>query len=318
MLFPIFDPAGRPAHAHFTMESSPLGWNVWLESRGGTKGTPSERNSGYAVGLRLLLERLAALGMTLQDALVDSRETARQGLDAEKRRLGGTGLSYPLEVTLHTDTEALARALMAAQGDVGSTRSKGRGNSTKRILLEVERGHLPANFDLASRLSAGTALGQVTGEVLASSTPEQDFDAGDAQDARRRILRSIAQRQGQPQFRRRLLAAYGGRCAVTGCDFEDALEAAHIQPYKGPQTHHGQNGILLRADLHTLFDRGLISVDPANWRVVVSPRLQGTHYGQLQGAVFAVPKKVRERPSAEALTAHMKASALDQAVAVSV
>ncbi len=48
--------------------------------------------------------------------------------------------------------------------------------------------------------------------------------------------------------------AYGGRCAVTNCDIEDVLEAAHISPYNGPSTDQVYNGLLLRTDIHTLFD----------------------------------------------------------------
>ncbi len=49
-----------------------------------------------------------------------------------------------------------------------------------------------------------------------------------------------------------LLKAYSGRCAVTGCDAEPALEAAHLRPYKGPESNTAANGLLLRSDIHTL------------------------------------------------------------------
>ena len=52
---------------------------------------------------------------------------------------------------------------------------------------------------------------------------------------------------------------YEGKCAVTGCDVPDVLQAAHIFPYMGPETNHPSNG-LLRADIHTLFDLGLIEL----------------------------------------------------------
>jgi hypothetical protein len=47
-------------------------------------------------------------------------------------------------------------------------------------------------------------------------------------------MRAICVRRGRPAFRAALLAAYGGRCAITDCDVEDVLEAAHISPYSGP------------------------------------------------------------------------------------
>ena len=68
---------------------------------------------------------------------------------------------------------------------------------------------------------------------------------------RERRLREVVVRRGQPEFRSRLIAAYGGRCAVTGCDALAALEASHIIPYSGPLTQHATNGLLLRTRFST-------------------------------------------------------------------
>jgi len=62
---------------------------------------------------------------------------------------------------------------------------------------------------------------------------EGAFDVHDEEDARRRELSSIVRRQGQPKFRQRLLDAYEGKCAISGFDAVQALEAAHIVPYNG-------------------------------------------------------------------------------------
>ena len=91
---------------------------------------------------------------------------------------------------------------------------------------------------------------------------------------RARALREVVQQRGQPAFRRALLAAYGERCAITGCDAEDALEAAHIIGYPGPDTQHVSNGLLLRADIHTLFDLGLVAICPDTLRVALVPSLR--------------------------------------------
>ena len=80
-------------------------------------------------------------------------------------------------------------------------------------------------------------------------------DPGGIEDARTRVLSSIVRRRGQPLFRKRLLKAYDRRCAFTGCAVEALLEAAHIVPYRGSDTNHIANGLLLRADLHTLFEK---------------------------------------------------------------
>ncbi len=73
-------------------------------------------------------------------------------------------------------------------------------------------------------------------------------------DARKRTLVAIAQREGQPAFRQSLLQAYAGTCVISGCTITVLLEAAHIVPYRGPQTNTVGNGLLLRADLHKLFE----------------------------------------------------------------
>lgn len=85
-------------------------------------------------------------------------------------------------------------------------------------------------------------------------------DPTDIEDGRKKIERMVTLRQGQPAFRKALMDAYERRCAVTGCTIDDVLEAAHISPYLGDHTNHVTNGLLLRADIHTLFDRGLIKV----------------------------------------------------------
>lgn len=145
--------------------------------------------------------------------------------------------------------------------------------------------------------------------VLAAVDTEGAFDPDGITDAREKVLRAIAARQGAPEFRRQLLRNYGARCVVTGCDVEATLEAAHIVPYKGKETDHETNGLLLRADIHTLFDRGLLSIDPKNLTVVVHDSLLASQYGELQGRPLKVPAGAT-RPSGKALAHHLASSRL--------
>ena len=124
-------------------------------------------------------------------------------------------------------------------------------------------------------------------------------------DARQRVVRQIAQRQGQQVFRQMLLESYGQRCAITGTSAVDVLEAAHIKPYMGPHSNVPHNGILLRADIHTLFDLGLIAVD-ADYTVKVSKKLEGTEYKACRGTTIALPEVTAHRPSVSALRARLK------------
>jgi hypothetical protein len=132
------------------------------------------------------------------------------------------------------------------------------------------------------------------------------FDPSNAYDDRHKILAEVARRQGQKDFRKKLLEAYDGCCAISGESVPSVLQAAHITPYLGPHTNHVTNGILLRADLHTLFDLKLIKVNPATYTVIVSQNLIGTPYGELQGRELRLPKKPSLRPSPLAIAQHFQ------------
>jgi hypothetical protein len=118
---------------------------------------------------------------------------------------------------------------------------------------------------------------------------EGKFDPDGIRDSREKNAATIVARRGQPAFRRKLLNAHGGRCAMTESDCPAALEAAHIKPYIGEATNHITNGLLLRSDLHTLFDLHLIGVSD-NYKLVVSKTLMGTTYGKLAGNNLHLPK----------------------------
>lgn len=110
-------------------------------------------------------------------------------------------------------------------------------------------------------------------------------------DACEKITVSIARRQGQQKFRQSLLNAYSGKCAITNFDAEVALEAAHIIPYVETENNDPSNGLLLRADLHTLFDLNLIAIDPETMKVYIAPTLQKTKYQEeINGRELRVPK----------------------------
>lgn len=130
------------------------------------------------------------------------------------------------------------------------------------------------------------------------------FNAESFEDARQRIIASIVQRQGQSKFRQKLLTAYHGQCLITGCNVEPALEAAHIIPYKGADTNHPANGLLLRADIHTLFDLHLISVKPETYEVVIAPDLTNTCYAEFAGKKLNLPQYNLVLPDQTALTRH--------------
>lgn len=130
------------------------------------------------------------------------------------------------------------------------------------------------------------------------------FDVKNMEDARLRVHAGIVRRGGQPTFRKALMEAYGGACAITGCDFPAVLEAAHVHPYMGNHTNVISNGLLLRTDIHILFDLGLIAIEPKSLRVLVSPDLVGTEYAWLEGVTVRCPAALSQRVSPDALDWH--------------
>jgi hypothetical protein len=129
------------------------------------------------------------------------------------------------------------------------------------------------------------------------------FDPSSIEDARERVMSSIVRRRGQQAFREALIQRYEGRCLITGCDVVEILEAAHILPYQGTRTNHPENGLLLRADIHTLFDLGLLMISE-DLRVVLHPTLIGSSHGELHGRPLLLPAKAIQYPSLTALTHH--------------
>ena len=120
-------------------------------------------------------------------------------------------------------------------------------------------------------------------------------------EAQKRILVEIAKRQGQTKFRQTLLNAYGYKCAITGFDAGEALEAAHIIPYAKTENNDPTNGLLLRADLHTLFDLNLLAIHPDTLQVSLHPDLQNTEYRTINRKQIRVPEVATLRPSPHAL-----------------
>ncbi len=87
-----------------------------------------------------------------------------------------------------------------------------------------------------------------------------------------------------------------------------ALDAAHIRPCADGGDHAAPNGLLLRRDIHSLFDAGYVTITP-KLRFVVSPRIRsefdnGRHYYDLQGKAVRHPNDPGARPSPEALRWH--------------
>lgn len=118
----------------------------------------------------------------------------------------------------------------------------------------------------------------------------------------------IRPRLGQGAFRLKVTDAYDRRCAISGEKTLPILDAAHIRSYESGGEHELSNGLLLRTDIHRLFDRGYVTVSEKG-RFAVSERLKadfdnGAHYYAMQGREIALPRRGFTPPAEEALKWH--------------
>jgi putative restriction endonuclease len=118
----------------------------------------------------------------------------------------------------------------------------------------------------------------------------------------------IRPRLGQGEFRILVTDIYKRRCAVTKEKTLPALDAAHIRPYAEGGLHDPVNGLLLRRDIHSLFDAGYVTVTP-DFRFEVSSRIReefenGREYYALHGATVAVPESTKQQPDRASLVWH--------------
>lgn len=120
--------------------------------------------------------------------------------------------------------------------------------------------------------------------------------------------RLVTPRRGQGAFRLAVTDAYGRQCAISGGKVLPALEAAHIRSYAEGGEHDVSNGLLLRRDIHSVFDAGYVTFDD-DLRMVVSDTVRtvfdnGNEYRRLHGHKLKVPADPHLRPNLEYLRWH--------------
>jgi putative restriction endonuclease len=107
-------------------------------------------------------------------------------------------------------------------------------------------------------------------------------------------------RAGQSEFKAKILRTYNNMCCISGETIPELLEAAHIQEYRNYNSNHVQNGLLLRVDLHRLYDNRLLFID-REYLIHVSSLITSQFYRQYHGQKIRIPNSLSDRPSAEAL-----------------
>jgi len=118
------------------------------------------------------------------------------------------------------------------------------------------------------------------------------------------LLGLIAPQPTQSELRRKLLAAYQGRCAITGCAIQEVLEAVAIQPNK--RSHQLSNWLILRSDIKELFNTHRITIEPVTRTVLIDPSLGDTSYGELVGKSVYFPDDEASQPNIDALRWHFR------------
>jgi len=169
-------------------------------------------------------------------------------------------------------------------------------------------------YDL--RADAGRELWTAVTRAVDATPVAQEWPAQTADTPSDRYGQPVPVRPrlGQGTFRVVVTDAYARRCSVTGERVLPVLEAAHIRPYAEGGDHRVENGLLLRSDLHKLFDRGYVTVTPEH-RVEVSRRIRedfdnGRLYYGLHGGEIRVPEEASDHPDPDLLRWHNESTFL--------
>lgn len=184
------------------------------------------------------LEKVVVDGGSSRDLVPDARPDTRR---ASHWLVSGNSIVFLKAVT------RLAYSRCGMEWDGPQT------TAVARFLIEE---HFPVVTDNQLREgSGGPDPAKVLDEVDPPQTPDYE------------TVRRLSRRE-QAQFRANLKRVYGPRCAISGCEVEAVLDACHILSLAAGGPTKATNGLLLRRDLHRLFDLGLIAVDPEerSWR----------------------------------------------------
>lgn len=166
-------------------------------------------------------------------------------------------------------------------------------------ILEAARMALSGRPSTARPVAPHGSSGLRPDEAANDTSSERNQYSPRETDERKIVERQIRERRGQQPFRNALRKRYGDRCLVTGCQILAVIEAAHICPYPGEIDNDPENGLLLRADIHTLFDLNLLGIEPTELRVRLHPSV-ASEYTEFDGVTLGF--EGRSRPSSNALT----------------
>lgn len=130
--------------------------------------------------------------------------------------------------------------------------------------------------------------------------------AVDGGDERMRAFTHSVRREKQDSFSEAVRSAYNNSCAISGVKLRNVLQAAHIDDYRGRRSQIVQNGILLRTDLHQLYDANLLGISPNGYKIELSEEARLSAYGTLEGQEITLPAKKAFWPDKDLLDCHYR------------
>lgn len=233
-----------------------------LESRGGTKDSKNHRNPEYSDLLGYVLMRIETAKIFPIEFYLASNKGKYSTLERKLEIQGES--SFDLT---GIDIFKFKTRLQDEIRKFGQKSDTKTGNRTRRLLVYAPGQYQTLHNQFVSKNNS-------TDDI-----PEKEIEY---------VYAVIKKRLRDTKFRRNLLAAYKGRCAVSGTNVSVVLEAAHITPYATAPSNKTIDGILLRADLHTLYDAGLLKIS-RDYKVLVDHSLKHSEYWQFNQKTIFLP-----------------------------
>ena len=253
---------------------------IILESGGGG------RNPDHTILFRDILDKLKAINAHNVNIYVAATRTAANSYpDNEYRKI-----RFEDETEFDFKTIDLDRFKSNANDEI---REKGKVNP------ETPNGAIHKRLLVTSDLDEND-WNELFGNSSTKLIVNQEIINNQNEDELQYTYQKVKKRLRQSKFRKELLVAYDYTCAVTGSKVIELLEAAHIQPYDGVHTSVVSNGILLRSDIHDLFDlkkdgKRLINIS-VNYKIEVHSSLEGSEYWGYNGKGIRLPNEKIDYP----------------------
>ncbi|SDF62277.1 HNH endonuclease signature motif containing protein [Rhodobacter capsulatus] len=232
----------------------------------GDKVAPGDRlyiwaheDKAYGHGLGLTATAIADRVETGdQDLAIGLRDVALLPRPFGFKILGSRVQDFPMLQRMDEDRGLRAWQMNAAETDAIDRLIQEFGSEFASQQAQAEAAHLPP---------------------LERAVMQDRDEIEQAEEDRKTAI--VKARPGQQKFRDMAMKHHGGRCVFTGVRVAAALEAAHVIPHTGnPAFEVAENSLVLRRDIHALFDASLIAIDPRSGRLVLSPSLEGSIYAK--------------------------------------